>query len=122
LDPPKEASQPQTPSIMSPPKRGEVEERLQEILLLTDNTEGVDKLYRQLADEGYSINKKQVRALKKTILAKASTKDSTTSGNDIVPIITERRPEIHRVLPVRKVLKYKEARNLLKQIKCTHKC
>ena len=107
---------------MSPPKRGEVEERLQEILLLTDNTEGVDKLYRQLADEGYSINKKQVRALKKTILAKASTKDSTTSGNDIVPIITERRPEIHRVLPVRKVLKYKEARNLLKQIKCTHKC
>ena len=110
FDPPKEASQPQTP-IMSPPKRGAVEERLQEILLLTDNTKGVDKLYRQLADEGYSINKKQVRALKKTILAKASTKDSTTSGNDIVPIISERRPEKHRVLRVRKVLKYKEAGN-----------
>jgi hypothetical protein len=44
-------------SIMSPPKRGAVEERLQEILLLTDNTKGVDKLHRQLADEGYIINK-----------------------------------------------------------------
>jgi hypothetical protein len=42
---------------MSPPKRGAVEERLQEVLLLTDNTKGVDKLHRQLADEGYIINK-----------------------------------------------------------------
>ena len=44
----------QAPNIPTFPqkKRGTVLERLQEILLSTDGTKGVDKLYRQLADEG----------------------------------------------------------------------
>ena len=109
FDPSREHSQPsQTPDLF-PLKQTTVEVRLQEILRLTDNTKGVDKIHRQLADEGYSISKKRVRALKNTIIAKAVTKGSTSVTD--VPSIPERRPEKHRVLRVTEVLKYKEAGN-----------
>ena len=97
------------------PKRGTVQERLEE-LVLEDNEKGVDKLYRQLANEGYSISKKRVRALKKVVLGGSKKISSSASNNDsikipIIPIISERRPEKHRVYQVAKVLECKEAGN-----------
>jgi len=100
-------------------KRGTVEERLEELvveeleledLVLEENNKGVTKLYTQLVDEGYIISKKRVRALKRAVLAKfPANKDNVKSP--IIPIISERCPEKHRVYRIAKVLEYKEAGN-----------
>jgi len=108
-----------------------VEERLEQ-LVLADKAKGADNLHRQLKDEGYSISKKQVRALKKTVLSepvandndnaktpiipiisemkKTALSEPAANSNDnaktpIIPIISERRPKKHRVLRCRNAKK-----------------
>jgi hypothetical protein len=82
-------------------ERLSVEMRLQE-LMIADETMGAQRLHQTLVDEGYAISKKRVQALKK-----ASGKESAT----LIPILSERRPEKHRVLRSSSVLAHREEGN-----------
>jgi tetratricopeptide (TPR) repeat protein len=98
--------------------RATVEDR---VIFLTgeDETKGADKIYTQLIDEGYDITKKRVRALKKAAAlhrkaaGNASGNDNDMQKNDvsIVSVISERRPEKHRILKVPLVFENKTAGN-----------
>jgi len=98
--------------------RSTVEERIT-ALVGEDETKGADKIYTQLIDEGYDITKKRVRALKKAAAPQhkagenASGNDNTIQENGvpIVSIISERRPEKHRILKVPVVFENKIAGN-----------
>jgi hypothetical protein len=93
-------------------ERRTVEERLIE-LVIENPGKGVEKLHIQLVDEGYNISKQRVRALKKVVRMKSQGNDENnqTANISIIPIISERRPEKHRVYRVPKVFEYKEAGN-----------
>jgi tetratricopeptide (TPR) repeat protein len=99
-------------------KRATVEERIK-VLVGEDETKGAEKIYTQLIDEGYDITKKRIRALKKAALqykgdSNKSGNDNNTQDNDIisiVSIISERRPEKHRILKVPAVFENKAAGN-----------
>eukprot|EP00978_Attheya_sp_CCMP212_P002103 scaffold4346_cov52-Attheya_sp.AAC.2 len=98
-------------------KRATVEERIK-VLVGEDETKGAEKIYTQLIDEGYDITKKRIRALKKAALqykgdGKKSGNDNNTQDNDIsiTSIISERRPEKHRILKVPAVFENKAAGN-----------
>lgn len=113
FDPPIYVSKHHEPNSTSSPvprKRNTIEERLQAILSV-DSTKGVNNLYRQLTDEGYNVDKKRVRALKKAIMFKRSSSPATIDSDNVLSIIAERVPNAHRVLQVSKVSQYKAAGN-----------
>ena len=89
-------------------QRATVEERLRH-LVREDVSRGAKKLHSQLREEGYSISKKRVRALKRAIQSNLPGK--TGSKDEEVPIFSERRPEKHRILKVPAVLENKRAGN-----------
>jgi len=98
-------------------KRATVEERIK-VLVGEDATKGAEKIYTQMIDEGYDITKKRIRALKKAALqckgdGNKSGNDNNTQDNDIsiISIISERRPEKHRILKVPAVFENKAAGN-----------
>jgi hypothetical protein len=78
-----------------------VEMRLQE-LVIADETMGSKRLHQTLLDEGYAMSKKRVQALKKTSLKEPAT---------MIPILSERRPEKHRLLCSSRVLSHRDEGN-----------
>mmetsp|Transcript_2328 Transcript_2328/g.3645 ORF Transcript_2328/g.3645 Transcript_2328/m.3645 type:complete len:434 (-) Transcript_2328:828-2129(-) len=84
-----------------------VEERLCE-LVLADEAMGSKRLCKALTDEGYIISGHQVRALRSSLRDTNRTDAPTTK---LVPILSERRPEKHRVLTSPQVLVEREAGN-----------
>jgi Right handed beta helix region/MYND finger len=99
-----------------------VEARLEEMVIY-DPTMGVNSLYRALQEEGYIIAKRQIRALKISLKEKqkdgaassalaATTGESTISiAKSLIPILSERRPEKHRILRSLKAKQDKQAGN-----------
>jgi hypothetical protein len=79
-----------------------VEKRLQE-LMIADETMGAKRLHQTLVDEGYAMSKKRVQALKKTSLKEPAT---------MIPILSERRPEKHRLLCSSSVLSHRDEGNM----------
>lgn len=84
------------------PEQVSVEMRLQE-LMIADKTMGSQRLHQTLVDEGYVMSKKRVRALKKSSLKETAA---------IIPILSERRPETHRLLSSSSVLSHREDGNM----------
>ncbi|CAB9503832.1 lysine methyltransferase SMYD2 [Seminavis robusta] len=88
-------------------------DRLQE--LFTDDPElGVAKAFQKVTSEGHNATKKQIRALKKTILENL-TRGGTDQDDDhnnpepLPPVLSERRPETHRVFTSARVLHLRAA-------------
>jgi tetratricopeptide (TPR) repeat protein len=115
--------------------RGSVEDRLAE-LVLDDSDKGIDKLYSQLVDEGFKIKKKRIRALKKMFVERSSSSNSANiidnqqdrmeeSNSSPFPdaknsrkacpkktsILSQRKPEFHRIVRNPVALKFKEDGN-----------
>jgi hypothetical protein len=84
------------------PEKVSVEMRLQE-LMIADETMGSQRLHQTLVNEGYVMSKKRVQALKKNSLKEPAT---------MVPILSERRPEKHRLLCSSSVLSHREEGNM----------
>ena len=79
-----------------------LDKRLKEILE-RDSSIGVDKLYQTLVREGYSVTKMQTRALKASFKKQPS--------ENIVPILSDRRPEKHLLISIPQVLAHRKAGN-----------
>jgi hypothetical protein len=84
----------------------------EQVLVVSDETMGVNKLHKTLVEEGYSLSKKQVRALKLSLLKKRGEEATTTSKPLLIPILSERQPEKHRLLFSPKVLAHREKGNV----------
>jgi len=95
-------------------ERLSAEARLEE-LVISDENISTNKLHKMMLGEGYNISRKQVRALKTSIFDQQSHSKKETppsTGNPkLIAILSERRPEMHRMLSSPTVLKHREAGN-----------
>ncbi len=90
-----------------------IEDKLQYIVT-NDAPQGVEIVFPQLKEEGYSISKKRVRASEKegsSIYLDGKKMSDTNEESNIIRIISERLPEKHRILKIPVVIHNKKAGN-----------
>ena len=104
---------PQLPSgkVNSCVDRASAEERTREFLV-EEPTVGVNRLHKLLIEEGYRIKKKDLQKLKKEVISQQGVADQV-STTQIGPtsILSDRRPEKHRVIYDPQVISYRDLGN-----------
>ena len=95
-----------------PFERPGVEVRLKQ-MLVEDPTIGVNRIHKALVEEGYKLEKKQIRALKRKFVEQNKSDTANANADKLVPILSDRQPAKHRIFFDQEIRDHKDLGNQL---------